>query len=87
MHYTVVVDLEMCNVTKTNQKQYHYKHEIIQIGAAMLDEDFQIVDGFNCFVKPEYGHIDSFIRDLTGIRQADVRAAERLEERHVSVAS
>ena len=76
-----VIDLEMCNVPKGFKKfGYKWRQETIQIGAVLLDENYDIVDEFNTYVKPEYGHIDGFIRDLTGITQADVAAAPCFEE-------
>ncbi len=68
-----VIDLEMCRVPK-GYKKYGYKwcQETIQIGAVLLDEDYEVIDEFNTFVKPEYGHVDAFIENMTGISQADV---------------
>ena len=61
MSYTVVVDLEMCRVPRANKSRYHYGSEIIQIGATALDENYEVVDGYSCYVRPEYGSIDGFI--------------------------
>ena len=55
MGYYVVVDLEMCGVPKNKRKQYKNKHEIIQIGAAVMDSDLNILDTFSQYVKPEFG--------------------------------
>ena len=76
-----VVDLEMARVPK-GYKKFGYKwcQETIQIGAVLLDEDYEIVDEFNTLVKPQYGHIDSFIENMTGISQADVMMAPSFEE-------
>ena len=79
MGYHVVVDLEMCRVIGRN-KQFPYANEIIQIGAALLDERYEIVDRFMSYVKPVFGRIDSFIYNLTGIGGRDVREAPFLEE-------
>ncbi len=76
----VVIDLEMCNVSKDNRKEYHYKNEIIQIGAASMDNDYKILSKFSSYVRPEYGRIDKFIKDLTGISQSDVENAEGISE-------
>ena len=76
-----VVDLEMCCVPKGYRKSgYKYRQETIQIGAVLLDEDYEVIDEFNTFVKPEYGCIDSFIKNLTGISQNDVADAPCFEE-------
>lgn len=78
MNY-VILDLEMCMV-KGNaiKKMRGEKHEIIQIGAVMLDTKLRIVDEFSSYVKPEYGKIDSFIEKLTGIGQECVENAPDL---------
>ena len=72
----VVMDLEMCNVPKDKRTaEFWWKNEIIQIGAVLMDEDYEIVDEFKSFVQPQYGEIDDFIQRLTGISQADVADA------------
>lgn len=78
--YYIVLDLEMCQVPKTNRtKQFHYKNEIIQIGAVKLAKDFSEVSRFSTFVKPRYGAVNAFIEQLTGIKQAQVDVAPELE--------
>ena len=72
----VVMDMEMCNVPKENRTaEYWWKNEMIQIGAVLMDESYTIVDEFTTFVRPQYGMIDSFIEQLTGITQTDVENA------------
>ena len=69
----VVVDLEMCGVPKfpgENGKQL--RNEIIQIGAVLVDEKYEIISTFNTYVKPEQGYLDYFISKLTGITNADI---------------
>lgn len=78
--YYIVLDLEMCQVPKANRtKQYHFKNEIIQIGAVKLNKDFAEVSRFSTFVKPQYGFITDFIENLTGISQKQVDEAPILE--------
>lgn len=78
--YYIVLDLEMCQVPKANKtKAYHYKNEIIQIGAVKLNMDFTEVSRFSTFVKPEFGFVDAFIENLTGISQGQVNEAPILE--------
>ena len=68
-----VVDLEMCKVPKAFRcKEYKYSQETIQIGAVLLDENYEIVSKFSTYVKPQYGQMDSFISRLTGIGVADI---------------
>lgn len=46
-----------------------FPFEIIQIGAVKLDSGFNMVDSFNCYVKPDiYKKVSPFIEELTGIR-------------------
>lgn len=69
----VVVDLEMCNVPyKKRSDGFKCKNEIIQIGAALLDESLNVCDTYMSYVHPEYGVIDAVIENLTGITDADV---------------
>lgn len=74
----VVVDLEMCNVSKDSHK--HLRSELIQIGAAALDDELKITDTFMTFVRPVYGTIDKRIRKLTGISNEDVKNAPEVKE-------
>ena len=75
-----VVDLEMCKVPKIYKSSYNCNQETIQIGAVMLDEDYNIIDSFNTYVKPQYGQVDPFIQNLTGISQKDLIGAPSFEE-------
>lgn len=78
--YHVVIDLEMCRVPRRSSADYRYKMETIQIGAVLLDENFGRIGTLSEYVNPSYGAIDSFIGNLTGIRQSDLRGAPKLEE-------
>lgn len=77
----VVIDLEMCKVAKSARtKAYVWSQETIQIGAVLLDEEYKIVSEFNSYVHPELGKVDSFIQNLTGIEQKDLKEAPRMAE-------
>lgn len=77
----VVVDLEMCKVPKRNRcKEYRYSSEIIEIGAVMMDESYELIDMFDTYVSPAYGEIDLFIEDLTGIKKENLIGAPSLQE-------
>ena len=68
MSQYVVVDFEMCKVAKSRRtKEYHRSQEIIQIGAALLNEQYEQVETFDRFVLPKYGCLDRTISKLTGI--------------------
>ena len=76
-----VIDLEMCQVPKECRKYgFKYRQETIQIGAVLLNEDYEVIDEFNTYVKPQFGWIDDFIERLTGITQHDVADAPCFEE-------
>ena len=77
----VIVDLEMCKVPKPmRSERYHRGSETIQIGAVLVDENLQITDEFSTYVHPEYGSINGFIRNLTGITSFDVKDACSMRE-------
>ena len=81
MSYFAVVDLEMCRVPKRVRKEgIMLKNELIQIGAVLLDEAYNIVDKFMTYVSPEYGAVDSYIEELTGITGNDVNGAPVFEK-------
>ena len=79
MKHYVVIDLEMCKVQKMFKKTYGYSQEIIQIGAALMNEELEIIDKFNEYVKPKYGDPDKFITKLTGITAKQLVHEESLE--------
>lgn len=80
MSYYVVVDLEMCRVPKSLKNVYRYKREIIQVGATLMDAEYNIVDSFDMYVKPEYGRLDDYIIRLTGISRNDLKDASGLKD-------
>ena len=77
----VVLDLEMCRIPKALETDaYKWSRETIQIGAVLLDERYRIVKKFSTFVRPEYGYLDPFIRNLTGITKENVYTAPCYKE-------
>ena len=79
MNTYVVIDVEMCGVQIRTQS-YNRRHEIVQIGAVMMNESYEIIDSFSTFVRPDYGKIDYFISSLTGIANKDVKNAPGLSD-------
>ena len=75
----VVLDGEMCRV-QMRSTRFPYRHEIIQIGAVKLNDSYEIVDEFSTYVRPRYGKVDFFIKDLTGITEQMVKQAPDIEE-------
>ena len=80
MEKYVVIDLEMCPVAPEKRRQFHCSQEIIQIGAALMDENLEIADTFSCYVRPCFGKLDAFIQDLTGISWDDLKSAPNLRD-------
>lgn len=77
----VIIDLEMCKVPRSKRdKKFSCRNEIIEIGAALIDENLTITDTFQTFVSPEFGVLDNFIRNLTGINDSDIANAPAIKE-------
>lgn len=80
MNY-LVIDLEMCKVPKIYRgKNYKYASEIIQVGAVLLDEEYKEIGTLCQYVHPEYGVLDYFITNLTGIENGQVKNAPKLRD-------
>lgn len=73
----ICIDLEM---TEFTSQQRHFipgaNGEIIQFGAVMLDEKFNMISKFSSFVKPRYTSITPVIQDLTGITDELLNSAD-----------
>ncbi len=77
----VIIDLEMCKVPRSKRdKKFSCRNEIIEIGAALIDENLTITDTFQTFVSPEFGVLDNFIKNLTGINDSDIANAPAIKE-------
>ena len=74
----VVIDVEMCKVC-TKSKGFPFKNEIIQIGAVMMDDTYEIISEFSTYVNPRFGKIDHFIMTLTGISERTIKNAPDIE--------
>lgn len=75
----VVFDLEMCKVPKSIKQEALYM-EIIEIGAVLLDETYKEIDSFKTYIKPQYGFVDEFIKNLTGITVAETKNAPETKQ-------
>ncbi|MBQ0100045.1 MAG: hypothetical protein KBS39_00870, partial [Lachnospiraceae bacterium] len=78
----LVIDFEMCEVDRNVIKNtgVYLEHEIIQIGAVILNEKNKVTDHYSAYVKPHYGRITPIITELTGIIDMDVERAPELAE-------
>ena len=74
MEQYLVIDLEFCRTDRYLGKlnKYYVPHEVIQIGAVILNEDNEVVDRFRSFVHPMYGKLDAKVSELTGITEEDL---------------
>ena len=73
----IVLDLEFSPIDKEYGEARRVCHnEIIQIGAVKLDENHEIIDRFNEYVKPQMTHIAKKVTALTGIKDEDVSQAK-----------
>ena len=73
----VVIDLE-CTCWERGDKN-RQPHEIIEIGAAFLDEKYQLIKTFSQFVKPADNiELTEYCTELTTITQKDINNAPPL---------
>lgn len=76
--YHIILDLEMNPVSKEHKQAYeNLKQEVIEIGAVKLNDKYEIIDTFDCFVKPEYNYqVTPYITRLTGINSSSALNAD-----------
>jgi DNA polymerase III subunit alpha, Gram-positive type len=73
----VVLDLEA--TSSLDAKGNQVNNDIIEIGAVYLDTGLNIVDKFQCFVKPREP-VSQFITELTGITNQVVESAPEFKD-------
>lgn len=71
----IMVDLEMNKIEKQKRGNHKLSSELIEIGAVRMDENFEMLDTYQSYVKPELGELDDVIIDLTGITQDKLESA------------
>lgn len=81
----IVMDLEWNRATVGRKNIKGLPGEIIQIGAAKVDGNMNIIDTYTSYVKPYYYHkMNQEVRELTGITEEDLKDgkcfAEAIEE-------
>lgn len=78
----IVVDLEMNSLANKYQEERALcGREVIEIGAVALDEQYQEIDSFKTFVKPQYNdEIKPYFERLTGISTEMVASAPVFED-------
>lgn len=79
--YHVFLDLEMNPIPKEYYEARSIcRSEIIEIGAVKLDKDYNLIDRFDCFVKPKYNEVSRIITGITGIENSDLINAPDLSK-------
>ena len=64
----IVIDLEMNPIVRSMKDIRRFIiDEVIEFGAVKLDEKYQPIDEFQCYVKPQFCEINKHITKLTGI--------------------
>ena len=77
----IIVDLEMNKLAKGyKEERFICGREIIQIGAIVLDDQYQEIGTFNTLVKPQYNdRVEPYYSKLTGITTEMVQNAPEFE--------
>ena len=74
----VCIDLEMTEFTaKQRGRVPGVNGEVIQFGAVMLDENYNMIGKFSSYVKPDYSSVTAVIEKLTGITNRTLENADR----------
>lgn len=83
----IVIDFEMqpCEPQLLQSAPNVYKSEIIEVGAVMLNDEFEIISEFKSFVHPSYGKLPGAISILTGIKDSDISDAPLIKDVVVSL--
>ena len=73
----VCIDLEMTEFSASQRAFVPGANgEVIQFGAVMLDENYNMLSEFSSYVKPVYSSVTPFINQLTGITNQNLEKAD-----------
>lgn len=73
----ICIDLEMTEFTAPQRSCVPGAHgEVIQFGAVMLDENYNMLSEFSSYVKPVYSSVTPVINQLTGITNQNLEKAD-----------
>ena len=73
----VCIDLEMTEISASQRSCVPGANgEVIQFGAVMLDENYNMLSEFNSYVKPVYSSVTPVINQLTGITNQNLEKAD-----------
>ncbi|MGN0691984.1 MAG: exonuclease domain-containing protein [Oscillospiraceae bacterium] len=70
-HNKIVLDLEFNPIREPSARQTA-RHEIIEIGAVMLNDSLEQISSFQEYIKPELNIVEEKITQLTGITNEKV---------------
>lgn len=80
MNNIVIFDLE-ATCWHESENIDRNESEIIEIGAVKVNNDFDVIDSFQTFIRPvEHPKLSKYCTDLTSIRQEDVDSAQVLQD-------
>ncbi len=75
----IIVDLEFAPVLdKAVRKQM--RNEVIEIGAVRLDDNYEYVDSFDIYVKPEHASFSKDLFKLTSISKTETNESPGFDE-------
>ena len=73
----VCIDLEMTEFTASQRSCVPGANgEVIQFGAVLLDENYNLLSEFSSYVKPAYSSVTPWIKQLTGISNQKLEKAD-----------
>ena len=73
----VCIDLEMTEFTASQRTCVPGANgEVIQFGAVMLDENYNLLSEFSSYVKPVFSSVTAVINQLTGISNKSLEKAD-----------
>lgn len=73
----VCIDLEMSEFTPSQRACVPGANgEVIQFGAVMLDDNFNLISQFSSYVKPAYSSVTPIINQITGITNQNLEKAD-----------
>ena len=73
----ICIDLEMTEFTASQRTCVPGANgEVIQFGAVMLDENYNMLSEFSSYVKPVYSSVNNIINQLTGISNKNLENAD-----------
>ena len=77
----IIFDLEMNPVrSKFKEVRQFLTDEVIEFGAVKLNDNYEITDSFQSYVRPKFGGITSHITELTGITDQTVAAEKEFPD-------